>query len=121
MNKFHEMMVDKRAKAAYRDKSPTLTDQSQAAETDINVIVKRYGVHGQAPGTTREPMYGDFTGLPTDLRGFIETGRALEEHRERLPEKLRDMPITELLALTPEELTNILTPPAPPPGEGETK
>lgn len=93
------------------DKDPTLTDQSQANDTDINVIVKRYGIHAQAPGNPAQPMYGDFSGLPTDLRGFIEVGRTLEENRQRLPEPLRDKPIEELFALTPEQLTAILTPP----------
>lgn len=94
-------------------KSPTLTDQSQARETDINVIVRRMGISGQAPRAAGKPMYGDFTQFPQDLRDFIETARGIETHRRKLPEALRDLSTEEILALTPEQLTNKLTPPQP--------
>lgn len=96
-------------------REPTLTDQSQANDTDINVIVKRYGIHGQLPGAATPPMFGDFTQLPTDLRAMIEMARSLEERRADLPQQLREMPIEHILALQPDELTAILTPPALPP------
>lgn len=121
MNKFHEQRRIARNRAAFTDVGETMTDQSQAHDTDINVIVKRYGVFGQAPGIDKEPIYGDFSDLPTDLRGFIEMGRTLEDERARLPEPLREMSMEELFALTPEKLTEILTPPATKPAEGETK
>lgn len=104
-----------KARAIYRNTEPTMTDQAGAKETDINVIVGRFMVSNQLPTTGQEPIYGDFTNLPEDLRGFIETAQSLAEKRAELPEALRDMPIEELLALTPEELTNKLTPPAPTP------
>lgn len=109
-------------KSRTRSTRPTLTDQSQARETDINVIVKRYGIgNGQAPGRAGEPMYGDFTQLPDDLRGFIETARTIEQHKRNLPKELRDMAVHDILALTPEQLTAKLTPPAPTPAPtGET-
>ncbi|QXP08150.1 MAG: internal scaffolding protein [Arizlama microvirus] len=100
-----------KARTRTTDKTPTQTDQSQAHETDINVIVKRYATTRRVPGTTSEPLYGDFTELPTDLRGMIETSRDIQARRRELPAALRDMPIEELLALTPERITNILTPP----------
>jgi hypothetical protein len=121
---FHEQRAAQRAKArTYTDleKDPTLTDQSQANDTNINVIVKRYGVHAQAPGGSTPPIYGDFTGLPTDLRGMIETARTINEQRERLPKALQDMPIEELLSLTNEQLTTILTPPAKTPADQENQ
>lgn len=121
MNKFHEQRRIARNRAAFTDVGETMTDQSQAHDTDINVIVKRYGVFGQAPGIDKEPIYGDFSDLPTDLRGFIEMGRTLDDERARLPEPLREMSMEELFALTPEKLTEILTPPATKPAEGETK
>lgn len=108
-----------RDKAATVTSRPSKTDQSQARETDINVIVRRYGIHAQAPGSSREPMYGDFSGLPTDLRGFIEMAQELDVHRDRLPPSLRDVPIEELISMTPDQLTAILTPPAPPPAPTE--
>lgn len=108
-------------KAVFINTEPTLTDQAGAGETDINVIVARYGISGQIPMTGQEPMYGDFSELPESLRDYIETARTFAEHRQNLPEALRDMPLEELLALTPEELTNKLTPPAPTPEDKETK
>lgn len=101
---------------------PSLTDQSQARDTDINVIVGRYLKTGAAPGAPVAPINGDFTELPQDLRGFIETSRTIHKHRHQLPEKLRNMPVDELMRLTPDALANILKPPAdtPAPKEGET-
>lgn len=102
--------------AKYRNTDPTETDQSQGHETDINVIVGRYGIGQVASGNDpSSAMYGDWTEMPTDLRDMIETARRLEEHRTSLPQQLKEMPIEQILALKPDELTNILTPPADPP------
>lgn len=98
-------------KARTRTTEPSLTDQSQAYDTDINVIVGRFLKTGAAPGTAQEPMSGDFSELPEDLRGYIEASRSIKDTRRRLPTALKDMPIEELLALTPDKLTDILTPP----------
>lgn len=101
---------------------PTLTDQSQAKETDINVIVGRYGIGNTMPGHNKQGIYGDFTNLPTDLRGYIDTARELEKIRGRLPPQLRDKPTEELMALKPEDIKKILTPeptPAPTPAPQE--
>lgn len=106
--------------AQTRTVNPTLTDQSQARETDINVIVGRMGITGAVPGNSQPPMYGDFTNLPTDLREFIECARTIGDHWKHLPPELKGMGMDELLALTPEELTTKLTPPAPTPDK-ETK
>lgn len=103
------------------NKQPTKTDQSQARETDINVIVGRYGIGGTVPGPGGQPITGDFTELPQDLRGFIEKGRELEKLRADLPKELQTKTTEELLALTPAELTTILTPPAPPPAPNGDK
>lgn len=101
--------------AIYNDSTPSMTDQSAAKDTDVNVIIKSYQVHGQMPGTTQQPLYGDFTQLPADLRGFIDMGEQLQEQRKSLPDALRNMPLEELLALQPDEIKRILTPPATPP------
>lgn len=108
-------------RAKFTNTEPTMTDQAGARETDINVIVARYGISAQMPVAGAQPMYGDFTALPEDLREYIETARSFANHRQNLPEAIRDMPIEELLALTPEELTNKLTPPAPTPADKENK
>lgn len=102
------------------DTTPTVTDQAGANDTDINVIVRRYGSTGMVPGAPTPPMGGDFTELPEDLRGFIETSRDLNRRMEKLPPQLRDLNINQLLALTPDEVANKLTPPAPPPDNKPT-
>lgn len=113
---------ENKERAKTRNDQPTMTEQSQARDTDINVIVGKFIKTGVAPGAAQEPQYGDFSNLPSDLRGFIEVAESLAEKRAALPAKLKNMPMDELLALTPEQLTNILTPPAEPPAQpGETK
>lgn len=98
-------------KLATRNTDPTLTDQAGARETDINIIVGRFTSIGTVPGNAGTPMYYDAVGMPTDLRGFIDAARALEYHRSKLPAELKTMGIEELLALTPENVKTILTPP----------
>lgn len=102
---------------------PTLTDQAGARDTDINVIVGQFGIHGQAPGAPTDPIYGDFTGLPNGLRESIETARRLKQHMNRLPDQLKGMTTEEILALTPETLRAKLTPADKPaePVKEETK
>lgn len=39
---------------------PTLTQQHQAKETDINYIVQQFGVTGQLPQSLNMPTYADF-------------------------------------------------------------
>lgn len=103
-------------RAKTRTTKPSLTDQSQAPETDINVIVGRFLRTGQAPGG-KQPMFGDFTALDGDLRSMIERARSLHRERYKLPKELQNLPIEELLALTPHKLKDILTPPAPSPAD----
>lgn len=94
---------------------PTLTDQSQATETDRNVIVQRFLQHGQMPGTAKNPLYADFSALPEDLRGFIHQAKRLATLKNRLPKALRGYSMNDLIELTPDELKDILAPPAPKP------
>jgi len=115
-----------RARAlATKTTKPTLTDQSQARSTDINIIVPQFMGQGTAPGKAGTPMYEDFSELPRDLRGFIEEARELEARRAELPEALRAMDVAELLALPPDKIKAILTPaeptpaPTPEPPKGE--
>lgn len=99
-------------KAKTFNNQPTLTDQAGARDTDINVIVGQFLIHGQVPGNANTPLEGmDFTAMPTDLRGFIELGRSIDENRARLPPELKGLDTNKLLSLTPEELKTILTPP----------
>lgn len=101
---------NKRKAVTYNDE-PTLTDQSAAKDTDLNVIVNQFLVHGQAPGNSSEPMYGyDFTDYPGDLRGYIESARQVRYHHAQLPEELRSLRPEELLALTSEQIKAKLAP-----------
>lgn len=100
---------------ATKTTQPTLTDQSAANDTDLNVIVKQFLKTGTAPGNPGQPMFEDFTQYPEDLRGFIECAQSIKDHYGRLPEKLQVMDMNQLLSLTPEQLTDILKPDAPKP------
>lgn len=44
-------------------KDPSLAQQHQADETDINLIVKRYSQTGVLPQSALAPLYGDFESL----------------------------------------------------------
>ncbi len=82
----------------------TKTDQSSAATTDINVIVKQAAIHGTAPGSKNPPIYGDFSQLPDNLRDMIELGRSMEGHKNSLPHALQSMTIEELVNSNPQHL-----------------
>ena len=110
-----------KARAITRNTDPSLTEQSMAKDTDINVIVGRFRITGRVPGAQGQAMSGDFTQMPEDLRGYIEAAKGMKKHWNGLPEKLRELPMDKLLALTPSEITNILTPPDEPPAKEEPK
>lgn len=116
----HSNWARNKERAKYRNTDASLTEQSQARETDINVIVGRMGVSGTVPGTTKTPMGGDFTNLPVDLREMIETSRTMKQARQNLPPELRDIPVDELLNMTATDIVARLTPPKPAKQEGET-
>lgn len=104
-----------KARSITVNKAPTKTDQSAAHETDRNVIVNRFLTHGQMPTGVKPGMYEDFASLPEDLRGYINMAKSLDGYRRSLPKELAEMPTDQLLNLKQEELTRILTPPAPTP------
>lgn len=109
-----------KAKSRTTTTKPTLTDQSQAKETDRNVIVNRFMKTGQVP-PGRTGFYADMSHLPTDLKGFLDRARSIPNLKAKLPKALESLTLNELLALTPEQLREKLTPPAPPPAkEGTT-
>jgi len=114
---------ERRAKGRTHNDGKSLTDQSQAADTNINVILKKYGVTGVATGRKGPPQYLDHTARPRDLREAYEQVREVHALRTALPEQLRNKTFDELEALTLDQLQTILTPPAPPPAPppGETK
>lgn len=101
---------------------PSLTDQAGAKDTDLNIIVGQFLRNGTAPGHNRPDISGDYTNVPSDLREMIETSRSLKRYQRDLPAALQELPVTQLINMTPEELKRILTPPAQPPApQGEPK
>lgn len=92
---------------------PSEADQSGAEDTDINVIVKRYGVYGTIPQGSKIPRYGeDLSEIPTDLRDMIHTARTLETLRGQLPDALKSINIEDLITMDPKAISDILNPPA---------
>ncbi|QXP07993.1 MAG: internal scaffolding protein [Arizlama microvirus] len=106
--------TERQAKGRTTNNEPTLTDQSGAAETDLNVILKRYSQSGTIQSHGKEPMYEDWTQYPEDFRGYLHTAMEAKRLRAALPDKLQNLKDHELLALTPEQLETILAPPAKP-------
>lgn len=99
--------------AIYFNTDPSLTDQSAADHTDINVIVTQFLRTGQVPNPAKQPIYGDFSQLPEDTRGFIELGRSLDDLKASLPDKLKDIPVQQLITMTNEQISAILAPAVP--------
>lgn len=65
------------------------TQQSQAAETDINGIVKRFKVTGAVPQGVRRPTYGDFNGV-NDFRSAMDAIIAAEKSFGAMPAVVRN-------------------------------
>lgn len=103
--------ANNKKRAIYNDGTPTKTDQSAANSTDINIIVGQQLITGYAPGTPKPPMYEDFTNFPQDLREALETSRSTQNFRKRLPKELQEKTLDELMNLTTNDITTILTPP----------
>lgn len=99
-------------RAKFKNTTPSMTDQSLAKETDMNVIVSRFQTTGMVRGAPNQPISGDFSRLPNNLRDLIHMGKRLTKLRLSLPKELENLSNEELMALTPEQLRVKLTPPA---------
>lgn len=66
-----------------------MTQQSDADETDINLIVKKFGVTGQVNGVLQPALYGDFTSVG-NYRDALDMVRAADEAFLELPAKVRE-------------------------------
>lgn len=67
----------------------SLTQQGDAAECDINVIVKRFsGQGGLLPNVTQQPMFGDFTEVG-DYRSMVEKVNQANELFASVPAEIR--------------------------------
>lgn len=67
---------------------PSLAVQSEKESSDINVIVKRFGLTGAMPPNPRVPHYGDFEGVD-DFQSAMEAVRRAQEDFLALPPDLR--------------------------------
>lgn len=65
------------------------TQQSQADETDINGIVRRFRVTGILPQGVRRPTYGDFDGV-SDFRTAMDAMLAAQKSFNSMPSEVRD-------------------------------
>jgi len=93
--------------AEYHDNTPTMTDQSGARDTDINVIVGQFGISGTVPGTQGTAQNLDLTEIPTDLRSMIEKARELNELKNGLPPEYQHLSTEELLTTPPAALAQL--------------
>lgn len=69
-------------------KDPSLAQQNQKDDADINIIVKRMGVGIPPPMTARIPLSGEFLEI-TDYREAIELTMKAEKAFNQLPAKVR--------------------------------
>lgn len=102
-------------------KGETLTDQSQADECDLKIIVKRFMPGTMVPGG-KSPQFGvDMTGIPRDLAEAIHAVRNMEKIRGKLPTEFQELAVEDLLSLTPEGIMEIIKKAAPEPPKPEEK
>ena len=73
--------------ATFNDE-PSMTQQADAKDCDINVIMARYQQTGQLPQVLQEPLFGDFTN-PMDFREMNEKLREAEEAFLEIPPQIR--------------------------------
>lgn len=101
---------------------PTMTNQADAEQTDINLLVKRFGLTGEMPVIQRLPINEDFVGTLTykdALNAIIEADNVFME----LPAEVRQRFNHDAAAFLdftsdPKNLDELrkmgLAPPAPP-------
>lgn len=67
---------------------PSLAQQNQKEEADINTIVKRFGLTGELPQNVRMPQYGDFTEV-TDYQTALNAVKQANEAFMEMPAEVR--------------------------------
>ncbi len=67
---------------------PSLAQQQFKEETDINEIVRRFGITGELPSGVRAPQYGDFTGV-YDYHSALNAVIAAENAFMAMPAEIR--------------------------------
>lgn len=66
----------------------SLAVQDALEESDINTIVRRFGLTGQLPENVSTPQYGDYTGI-TDYQSALNTVIAAQESFLEMPGDVR--------------------------------
>lgn len=110
-------------KSKTRTTTPSLTDQSAAPSTDVNVILANHKFNEPAlgRGAAEAPQYEDYTNLPDDYRQALELARQLPNTWGKLPPVLQGIPIDQLINKTPNEINAMLIPAQPPAKPPESK
>jgi phage internal scaffolding protein len=67
---------------------PSLAQQNFKDESDINYIVRQFGLTGELPGKPLSPQYGDFTGV-LDYHTAVNAVLAAQDDFMELPAQLR--------------------------------
>lgn len=70
---------ESRVQVVFKDVS--LAEQSSLEETDINTIVRRFGLTGELPTGVRQPTYGDYEDVMdyhTAMNAIAEANEAFE-------------------------------------------
>lgn len=71
------------------DTSPSLTRQEFAADADINEIMRRYQKTGVLPVNGRDPVYVDWTAVPSNLQDAMSAMYEAEAAFMTLPAEVR--------------------------------
>ena len=83
-------MAGKYRRVGHPVSGDALTNQSDAAGTDINVLVAQYKKNGTLPNVyVGDPLWGDFTS-PDDLQSCYERWTAAVDKFNELPAKVRE-------------------------------
>lgn len=69
-------------------KDPSLAKQSFREESDINEIVRRFGLTGKLPDVVHEPQYGDYSEV-FDFQTAMNAVRTAQEGFDALPAHIR--------------------------------
>lgn len=68
----------------------SLTVQADAESSDINFIVKQFGVTGMLPYGRHQPFYDDVSDIPNDYRTALDLVRQADNEFLQLSSGLRD-------------------------------
>jgi len=79
---------------------PSLTEQSMARDTDLNIIVEKFKITGRVPSAQHNPSRATSPTSRT-TSGDSSKPQKHQDCRAKLPPQLREMPIEQLLALNP--------------------